>query len=82
MIDEKKAKIKPVPRQFFQTDSANGGGGDYGKEFDLQFTYKATWKQTFGLKGAFYSTDAAAPIPGAVHSVDTNKVWVFTSYGI
>lgn len=62
--------------------SANDGGADYGKEFDLQFTYKASWKQTFGLKGAFYSTDATAPIPGAAHSVDTNKVWVFTSYSI
>ena len=62
--------------------SANDGGGDYGKEFDIQFTYKASWKQSFGLKGAFYSTDATEVVPGQAHSVDTNKIWVFTSYSI
>ncbi len=58
------------------------GGVDLGNEFDIQFTYKAPWKQTFGLKGAFYSTEAAEPIPGAAHSVDTKKFWVFTGFKI
>ncbi len=61
---------------------ANDGGADFGKEFDIQFTYTASWKQSFGLKGALYSTDAPEALPGQAHSVDTNKIWVFTSYKI
>ncbi len=76
-------KIGPVKGlAVYHIFTADDGDADYGKEFDIQFTYKASWKQTFGLKGAFYSTDAADPIPGAAHSVDTNKIWVFTAYSI
>jgi hypothetical protein len=58
------------------------GGADLGSEFDLQFTYKAPWKQTFGLKGAFYSTDATEAVSGVAHTVDTKKFWVFTGFKI
>jgi hypothetical protein len=63
----------------FKTDD---GGDALGKEFDIQFTWKSSWKQTFGLKGAIYSTDASEPIPGAAHSVDTTKYWIFTGFKI
>jgi hypothetical protein len=63
----------------FTTDD---GGADLGTEFDIQFTYKTSWKQSFGLKGAFYSTDAAEPILNTPHSVDTNKIWVWTGFKI
>lgn len=53
---------------------ANDGGATYGNEFDALFTYKTSWKQTFGLKGAFYSADD--------FKTDTNKFWVFTGYKI
>ena len=50
------------------------GGATHGREFDVQFTYTASWKQSFGLKGALYNADE--------HKVDTKKVWIFTSYKI
>lgn len=52
--------------------SAESASLDYGTEFDLLLTYKAPWGQGFGLKGAFYSADEFA--------VDTDKVWVYTTY--
>jgi hypothetical protein len=53
---------------------ANDGGSKYGNEFDALITYKASWKQTFGAKAAFYSADDFA--------TDTNKVWVWTGFKI
>ncbi|MCK9996469.1 MAG: hypothetical protein KAH56_09380, partial [Candidatus Krumholzibacteria bacterium] len=53
---------------------ANDGGAKYGNEIDALLTYKTSWKQTFGVKGAFYSADDFA--------TDTNKFWVFTGYKI
>ena len=50
------------------------GGATHGREFDVRFTYTASWKQSFGLQGAFYNADE--------HKVDTKKIWVFTSYKI
>jgi hypothetical protein len=62
--------------------TASEGGADLGTEFDIQFTYKTSWKQSFGLKGAFYSTDASEPIANTPHSVDTTKIWVWTGFKI
>ncbi len=65
--------------------TADDGDADYGKEFDIQFTYKTSWKQTFGLKAALYSTDApevVAPATPLPFEVDSSKFWVFTSYSI
>ena len=52
--------------------SADTGGADYGTELDLQLTYKAPWKQLFGLKAGRYDADA--------FSSDTDKVMLFTVY--
>jgi hypothetical protein len=65
--------------------TADDGDADFGKEFDIQFTYKTSWKQTFGLKAALYSTDSPEVVPPATplpYEVDTNKFWVFTAYSI
>lgn len=50
---------------------------DYGTELDMQIAYKASWKQTFALKAAFYSADDdfADPI-----GEDTTKIWFWTGY--
>jgi hypothetical protein len=53
---------------------ANDGGAKYGNEFDALVTYKASWKQTFGAKAAFYSADDFA--------TDTTKIWVWTGFKI
>ncbi len=53
--------------------SAESSNADYGTELDLQVTHKTSWQQTFGLKAAFYNSDGFA--------TDTDKVWLFTSYG-
>ena len=53
----------------FASDSASL---DYGTEIDAQVTYKSSWEQLFGLKGAAYDADT--------HSVDTTKIWFFTQY--
>ncbi len=45
----------------------------YGSETDLLLSYKAPWKQTFGLKAALYSADD--------HAADTTKIWAFTAFG-
>ncbi len=54
--------------------SANTGGDDYGDELDLVVTYAADWKQSFGIKTAFYSADTRA--------TDTDKIWIWTSWKI
>ncbi len=53
---------------------ANTGGADYGDEIDLHLTYKASWKQTFGIKAAFYGADT--------HATDTDKIWLWTAWKI
>ena len=44
----------------------------YGSEFDFQATYRASWNQTFGLKGGIYSADEV--------SSDTTKIWLGMQY--
>ncbi len=65
----KKAKWTLAYHDF---SSASGGGGDYGTEFDGVVTYKSSWKQVFGLKGAIYNSDG--------FKTDTTKVWFFTAF--
>ncbi len=79
-------KVGPVKAvgayHIFKTDD---GGDDLGKEFDIQLTMKSSWKQLFGVKAAFYTTDAnTADLPAspAAHQVDTSKIWVFTGFSI
>ena len=65
--------------------TADDGDADFGKEFDIQFTYKTAWKQTFGLKAAFFTTDTEEvnlPAVPKLWEVDSNKFWAFTSYSI
>jgi hypothetical protein len=66
----------------FSADNAfDAGGGaivdSYGSELDAQILYKASWKQTFALKAAFYSADDVSALP---ISEDTTKIWFWTSY--
>jgi len=51
---------------------ADTGGTRYGSEVDLLASYSAPWKQTFALKGGFYSADG--------FSRDASKIWLWTSY--
>ena len=53
--------------------SADSGGADYGTELDLLVSWKAPWNQTFAAKAAFYSADG--------FSADTDKFWLYTTYG-
>jgi hypothetical protein len=65
--------LGPVKWQLRYHDfSAQTGDGSYGTEFDFLATYAAPWKQTFALKGGFYSADE--------FSTDTSKIWVWTAY--
>ena len=48
------------------------GGASYGEEIDLQLTYKAPWKQTFGFKAAIYDADRFA--------TDTDKLMLWSTY--
>ncbi|TDI43236.1 MAG: hypothetical protein E2P00_05380 [Acidobacteria bacterium] len=50
---------------------------DYGTEFDVQVVYKASWKQTFGLKAALYSADDSSTL---AISEDATKIWLWTGY--
>ncbi len=54
----------------------NSATGDlrYGSEIDLQLLYKASWGQTFGLKGAHYDADEVG--------TDTDKWMLWTSVSI
>ena len=54
----------------FESDS---GSVDYGEELDLRATWKSPWKQVFGVKAALYDADRL--------SFDTEKVWLWTSWG-
>jgi hypothetical protein len=58
----------------YHSFGADTGGAKYGDEFDFNLGYTAPWKQSFGLKGAFYSADE--------FSVDVSKIWVWTSFKI
>ncbi len=52
---------------------ATENGASYGEELDLLLSYKTSWNQTFGLKGALYDArDFAA---------DTDKWMAWTAYG-
>ncbi len=53
--------------------SANTGGASWGSEFDAHVVYTAPWKQKFALKLAQYSADEWA--------TDTDKIWLWTSWG-
>ena len=46
---------------------------DYGTELDLLLKYQTSWKQAFLLKAAFYDAKD--------FSVDTDKIWLSTSWG-
>lgn len=65
--------LGPVKWQLRYHDfRANTGDAKYGTEFDFLATYAAPWKQTFALKGGFYSADD--------FSQDASKIWLWTSY--
>jgi len=51
---------------------ADTGGSRYGSELDFVAVYASPWKQTFALKGGFYSADE--------FSKDASKIWLWTSY--
>ncbi|MCZ6600635.1 MAG: hypothetical protein O7A07_07315, partial [Acidobacteria bacterium] len=66
----------------FSADNAFDDGfgnkvDDYGTEFDVQVTYKASWKQSFGVKAAVYSADDTSTLP---IGEDTTKIWFWTGY--
>ncbi len=53
--------------------SADTGNGNWGSEIDAAVIYTAPWKQQFAIKYAGYSaTD---------HATDTDKLWIWTSWG-
>ncbi len=53
--------------------SADTGGFDWGNEIDAAVIYTAPWNQQFAIKYAGYSaTD---------HATDTDKLWIWTSWG-
>ena len=53
--------------------SADSGSARYGQEIDLLAVRTLPWKQTIGLKGAFYDADELG--------VDTNKMMLWTQWG-
>jgi len=57
----------------FHDFSANSGGASWGTEFDAHVVYNTPWKQKVALKAAFYSADQ--------WQTDTNKIWLWTSWG-
>jgi len=59
-------------RALFHEFRAASGDARYGSEVDLLASYQASWKQSLGLKAAFYDADE--------HSTDTTKVWIWTAY--
>lgn len=58
----------------FHRFEADTDGRRYGDELDFQVTYETPWKQTFGLKGAFYDADTFA--------ADTDKVMIWTAFDL
>jgi hypothetical protein len=48
------------------------GSGTYGSEFDFQLTYRASWRQLFGFRGARYVADE--------HSTSVTKIWLYTEW--
>ena len=58
----------------YHSFGADTGGAKYGNELDIDLGYTAPWKQSFGLKGAFYNADD--------FSVDVTKIWLWTAYKI
>ena len=53
--------------------SATTGGSSWGSEFDAQVVYTAPWNQKIALKLALYGADEWA--------TDTDKIWLWTSWG-
>jgi len=53
--------------------SADAGGASWGTELDAEVVYTAPWKQKIALKYARYDADEWA--------WDTDKIWVWTSWG-
>ena len=53
--------------------SPDASGADFGNEWDARVEWKADWKQTVGLQAALYNADS--------FSTDTNKFWLYTSWG-
>jgi hypothetical protein len=54
--------------------SASEGSADYGRELDLQLTYKFNARLSFTAKTAFYEADDSAP--AGPLSQDTDKFWL------
>ena len=57
----------------------------YGTEIDAQVTYRFSWNQLLGLKGAFYAGDDQAADPANTATTqllayDATKMWVFTTF--
>ena len=53
--------------------SADSGGASWAQEFDAQVLYTTSWKQKIALKYARYQADDWA--------WDTDKLWIWTSWG-
>jgi len=53
--------------------SADTGGAKWGTELDAAVIYTAPWKQQFAIKYADYSAKD--------HATDTQKLWIWTSWG-
>jgi hypothetical protein len=51
---------------------AQSGVAVYGRELDVQAVLSTSWKQSFGLKAAFYDADEL--------STDTSKVWAWSAW--
>lgn len=58
---------------FYHIFESDENDVDYGSEFDAVATYKYDSHLSFGAKAAFYSADD--------FSTDTNKVWLWTTFG-
>jgi hypothetical protein len=53
--------------------SPDASGADYGNEIDGRIEWKASWKQIVGFQWALYNAEGL--------STDTNKLWLYTSWG-
>ncbi|MCA8978931.1 MAG: alginate export family protein [Planctomycetes bacterium] len=57
--------------------SPDSGNGEYGKEFDVQWTHKVNKDLDVGVKYADYDADANAT---GAQAADTKKGWIWASY--
>jgi hypothetical protein len=59
-------------RATFHDFASASGGARLGREVDLAAGYETAWKQSLGVKAAFYRADG--------HSSDATKVWLWSAY--